>query len=503
MRIFDHARRYHQISKYTFNDIKSTYREMIYESKGIPVKNYKKNMVIPLEKKFDYDTSDLSADFETSSRFGLFYELKPTPVTLSQLSQLLHLSNGVTFIKDFGPKKIFFRAAPSAGACYPIEMYLAVNNVEGVEKGLYYYHPVDHQLVLLKKGEIIENLYHYAYELDFVKKAPFFLLFSNIFSRNEWKYQKRALRYSMLDCGYILQNLNLTASSLGLAANLLGDFKDDEINTLLNFDANDEITLMLAALGIPERPLKTASYTFGMNVTEIDQAMLSDEAQRTFYRKSSHTGPGEGLVTVEVKLPFRKIPAVKKPSHHLIDLPKPMEKFGMSTFRTIENRRSVHNFQRISIDVNDLATLLHFLYQIPSLYNFPAFYTYIVVNDVEKLTNGLYYYHQTDHKLELFKKGTFRGDISYLTLAQDAVFNASVAIFFACNFKELDIFSDRGYRYAHFNIGMASEAVYLVASALNLGVRGIGNFFDEELSAFFNLDLPDEYVLGGVVVGRK
>lgn len=503
MRIFDHARRYHQISKYTFNDIKSTYREMIYESKGIPVKKYKKNTVIPLEKKIDYDTSDLSADFETSSRFGLFYELKPTPVTLFQLSQLLHFSNGVTFIKDFGAKKLFLRAAPSAGACYPIEMYLAVNNVEGVEKGLYYYHPIDHHLVLLEKGEIIENLYHFAYELDFVKQAPFSLLFSNIFSRNEWKYQKRALRYSMLDCGYILQNLNLAASSLGLAVNLFGDFKDDEINTLLNFDTNDEITLMLAALGIPERPLKAANYTFGMKVTEMDQGILSAEAQRAFYSMSSHTGPGEGVATVEVKLPFRKIPTIKKPSHHLIDLSKPIEKFGMSTLHTIENRRSVHNFQRISIDVNDLATVLHFLYQIPALYNFPAFHTYLVVNDVDKLTNGLYCYHRADHKLELLKKGTFRGDISYLTLAQDAVFNASVAIFFACHFRELDIFSDRGYRYAHFNIGMASEAVYLVASALNLGVRGIGNFFDEELSAFFNLDLPDEYVLGGVVIGRK
>lgn len=503
MRTFDHARRYHQISKYTFNDIKSTYREMTYESKGTPVKNYKKNMVIPLEKKFDYGTSDLSADFQTSNRFGLFYELEPAPVTLSQLSQLLHFSNGITFIKDFGAKKFFLRAAPSAGACYPIEMYLAVDNVEGLEKGLYYYHPIDHHLVLLKKEEIKDKLYRYTYELDFVKEAPFYFLFSNIFSRNEWKYQKRALRYSMLDCGYILQNLNLTASSLKLAVNLLGDFKDNEINTLLNFDANEEITLMLAALGIPGKPLKAAYYTFGMNVTQIDQAIRSAEAQRTFYSQSSHTDPGEGLVTVEVKLPFRKIPAIKKPSHHLIDLPKPMEKFGMSTLRTIENRRSVHNFQRISIDINDLATLLHFLYQIPSLYNFSAFHTYLVVNDVDNLTNGLYHYHHADHKLELLKKGTFRGDISYLTLAQDAVFNASVAIFFACNFKELDIFSDRGYRYAHFNIGMASEAAYLVASALNLGVRGIGNFFDDELSSFFNLDLPDEYILGGIVVGRK
>ena len=137
------------------------------------------------------------------------------------------------------------------------------------------------------------------------------------------------------------------------------------------------------------------------------------------------------------------------------------------------------------------------------MYNYPAYYSYLVVNDVENLENGLYLYHSSHHQLKLIKKGTFRGNISYLTLAQDAVFNCSVAIFFALDFEEINIFSNRGYRYAHINIGMLSESIYLSATALGLGARGISNFFDDEIDSFFEIGDSSRHILGGVILGQS
>jgi SagB-type dehydrogenase family enzyme len=157
---------------------------------------------------------------------------------------------------------------------------------------------------------------------------------------------------------------------------------------------------------------------------------------------------------------------------------------------------------RIALTQQELSEILHSTRQVPVLYNFPAHNTYLVANDVEGLENGAYKYHPDLHALEILRKGTYRGDISYLTLAQDAVFNCSVALFFSTDFNEINLFSNRGYRYAHFNVGMFSEAIYLVGTALDIGVRGIGNFFDDSLNTFFRVNEPDENILGGVIIGR-
>ena len=116
--------------------------------------------------------------------------------------------------------------------------------------------------------------------------------------------------------------------------------------------------------------------------------------------------------------------------------------------------------------------------------------------------NGVYLYHPLKHQVELLKRGTFRGDLSYLTLGQDAVFNCSVSFFFSVDFEEINMFSNRGYRYAHFNVGMLSETVYLLATALGLGARGIGHFFDDNINSFFLVDEPNENILGGAIVGH-
>lgn len=504
MRLFNSARQYHHMTRYSFDDVKAIYRELPPDSQTQPVKQYPDKKTIVLPKNFTEEVHSLSKSLEKSADFSKFFSLQEEPVSLAKLSQLLYQTNGVTLVKEFSTKKQYFRASPSAGMLYPVEIYIFVKNVEELQKGLYYYHPHEHLLVLLNTDINENDLAEGSFQLNLVSQAPVVFFFTSILFRNRWKYQERTFRYAMMDAGYIFENLVISAASLDLTANLIGDFVDQKLNDLLNIDAAQETCLMLASVGFPASPLKGENYQFGMNQPENDQIKdRFNTPTEGIYQNSSHHPASDDLVNVEVNLPFlREIPS-KEIQNTLIPLSPHDKNITVSTYKVIQERRSTHNFLRVPIKFEELSTLLYYLGKVPVLYNFQAYSTYMVVSDVENLDNGIYLYHQSQNQLELLKKGTLRGDISYLTLAQDAVFNCSVSFFLSTDFEQIDIFSNRGYRYAHMNVGMLSECIYLVATALGLGARGIGNFFDENINSFFRVREGHEYILGGVIVGKS
>ena len=506
MRLFNSAKQYHHQTQYSFNNVKEVYREAIPDAHKSLTKEYQGKNTIDLPTNFNLDQGNLASDFEKSMHYRQFQMLSSSAISLETLSLLLHISNGVTLKKDLTGKALFYRASPSASSTYPIEIYVVANGVDTLNQGLYYYHPLDHKLIEVGTGNFQTQVTSACFNIDSIAQAPLYLLFSGTFSRNTWRYQDRALRYSFLEAGYILQNLALGAASLGLHVNIIGDFIDSALNQFLQINEQDEVTLAVAAIGKSTGYTATETYWFSMPGQKQDTLESgSGPLQSRFYEKSSHDVSDKNDLNVQVNLPFKRSIEEKSPEQNVIDLPDPTDTMGdyASTLRVIENRRSAHFFSRTSISLKELSNLHHFMRKIPALYNFPAFNTYLVVNDVEKLANGLYLYFPNSHQLQLIKKGTFRGDISYLTLAQDAVFNCSVAFFFAVDFDEIDIFSNRGYRYAHFNIGMLSEALYIAGSAMGLAVRGISNFFDDEINNFFRLQKSTENILGGLIVGQS
>jgi SagB-type dehydrogenase family enzyme len=170
------------------------------------------------------------------------------PLTLAELSFLLWASTGIRAEKD----GYAFRTAPSAGALYPIETYLAVNNVKGLPKGLYHYSIKFNALEELKVGEFGEEVAHSALDQEMCVKAPVVFIWTVVFSRSKWKYRQRAYRYMYLDAGHIAQNLALSAVSIGLGSCQLGAFFDDEINSLLGLDGKEESTIYLTVVGNPK-----------------------------------------------------------------------------------------------------------------------------------------------------------------------------------------------------------------------------------------------------------
>jgi SagB-type dehydrogenase family enzyme len=162
---------------------------------------------------------------------------------LEELSRLLHAAQGIT------DQRRGFRAAPSAGALYPIEIYTVVHDVVGLEPGLCHYRVGDHVLEQLRVGNLRAEIMVAGIGQEMLGQAQVCFVLSAIFQRTRWKYRERTYRYVLLEAGHIGQNLYLAATSMGLGACAVGAFLDDEVNNLLGVDGKEEAALYLISMG--------------------------------------------------------------------------------------------------------------------------------------------------------------------------------------------------------------------------------------------------------------
>jgi SagB-type dehydrogenase family enzyme len=169
------------------------------------------------------------------------YAAKSLP--LEMLSRLLHAAQGIT------DQRLGFRAAPSAGALYPIETYAVVHNVVGLEPGLYHYAVADHELEQLRVENLRSKTVIAGIGQEMLGQAQVCFVLSAIFQRLRWKYRERTYRYALLEAGHIGQNLYLAATSMRLGACAVGAFLDDELNDLLGLDGQEEAALYMISVG--------------------------------------------------------------------------------------------------------------------------------------------------------------------------------------------------------------------------------------------------------------
>ena len=151
---------------------------------------------------------------------------------------------GVTGIA--GP--YFLRTAPSAGALYPIETYLAVNYSSEIEAGIYHLEIKDFSLALLKSGYMGKVLSELALGQAFLASASVVFIWSAVLRRTISKYGSRGLRYIFMDAAHICQNVLLASEAIGLKACPVGAFLDKELNKFLELEEGESVIYM-AALG--------------------------------------------------------------------------------------------------------------------------------------------------------------------------------------------------------------------------------------------------------------
>jgi SagB-type dehydrogenase family enzyme len=160
-------------------------------------------------------------------------DYKDKPLTLAEVSQLLWAAQGIT--GSFG-----FRTAPSAGALYPLEVYIFAGNVKDLPDGIYKYRPHKHELEMVVKGDKRNELYRAALSQSSVRDAPAVIVFSAVYERTTVKYGERGIRYVFIETGHAAQNVFLQAVSINLGAVVIGAFSDAELKKIIKMPDREQ-----------------------------------------------------------------------------------------------------------------------------------------------------------------------------------------------------------------------------------------------------------------------
>jgi SagB-type dehydrogenase family enzyme len=154
---------------------------------------------------------------------------KNEALTLDEVAQLPWAAQGVTH--DDG-----LRTAPSAGALYPLELYLVTGNVKNLSAGIYRYLPREHVLTKVAEGDMRKEFSCAALSQDFFEDASAILVITALNERTTTKYLERGKRYVHFEAGHTSQNIYLQAASLNLGTVAVGAFNDTAVKRLLNAD---------------------------------------------------------------------------------------------------------------------------------------------------------------------------------------------------------------------------------------------------------------------------
>lgn len=162
-------------------------------------------------------------------------------LTLAEVSQLLWSAQGITDSRGF-------RTAPSAGALYPLEVYIVAGRVQDLPAGVYKYRPHKHELFKILEGDRRAQLCSAALNQSSVIQAPVVMVFCAVYERITGKYGNRGMQYVYMEVGHASQNVCLQAVSLGLGPLTIGAFYDDQVKTVIHAMA-DERPLYIMPIG--------------------------------------------------------------------------------------------------------------------------------------------------------------------------------------------------------------------------------------------------------------
>jgi len=185
-------------------------------------------------------TGVLSVESALHSRRSV-RDFSPQSLTLAEVAQLLWAAQGIT-----GPGGT--RTAPSAGALYPLELYLVTGNVSALAKGVYRYQPLGHSLIRLADGDQRAALAAAALGQDWVNEAAAVIVVVAAHERTTRKYGQRGVRYVHMEAGHAAQNIHLQAVALNLGSVVVGAFDDDKVKKIVNL-SGDEQPLCLLPIG--------------------------------------------------------------------------------------------------------------------------------------------------------------------------------------------------------------------------------------------------------------
>lgn len=170
-----------------------------------------------------------------------------TPLSLAELAFLLWATQGV---RDVLHEAAILRTVPSAGCRHPLETYLAVLRVDGLEAGLYRYLPLDHALIHERDvANLPSRLIAATHGQRFTGQAAVTFIWTAIPARTEWRYAEASYKVIALDAGHVCQNLYLACAAIGAGTCAIAAYDQMLVDELLGVDGYDEFGIYLAPVG--------------------------------------------------------------------------------------------------------------------------------------------------------------------------------------------------------------------------------------------------------------
>ena len=420
------------------------------------------------------------------------------PEIVGRLSRLLFHTYGVTGVQEHPQGHQLFRAAPSAGALYPVEVYVVPGPRSGLDEGLYDYAVHRHQLVPVFEGEFYDEIVRSCFATPAFAVADALVILTGIFRRSSWRYHDRAYRRILLDCGHVLGNLSLAAESEGWRIAPTSAFEDSTLSQLLFLDPEEEGVLVVAPL-VPEEAVDAGGgMLFPVRRSPISRGPVpSGESLLHAVHRGSEIERDDPVHSPGV---VEWPPEEEEERQAPIPLQTTFSGLGEAFEDTVIHRRSSRAFTGGTIERAQLASILDHGHRTASpgpvrLLQAPErIATHLVVMRVPGLEPGIYRYLPESHEVLLVRRGDFHREIGHCALGQNLVSDAAAVVVHSADLAAaIDTYGDRAYRYLHLDAGVIGEYLNLAAVHLGVGVSGIGGFFDDSVNGL--LQLPESHAV--------
>lgn len=488
---------YHERTKYDPQTIAQRSRGLDFTQQPQPYKDYKLGTELDLKPYLEQP------------------ELSPS--LLGRLSHLLYFSYGITGVVPYPGQPFYMRAAPSAGGLYPAEVYLIAREDSGLAPGLYNYQVNSHTLIHFWSDQVWPALEAACLWHPALRATRLALIVTAVFQRSAWRYEDRAYRRIFLDSGHLLGNVELAASLNDFRPHLIGGFIDEALNQLLYLDDQQEGAITAIALAdllqvdqnLPATPTAIPS---GI---ETDYPTIADGDLLAYCHQATQIRTAD-VVYSDVANSTRRddkynFPFCQKVSTQSAPIDWDETRKGLE--KTLHRRRSTRRYTGEAIALAELISLLDFTYcpahyveqgldGNPDYFDLSLIETFVAVSDVTGLDAGCYYYAVHAQELRQIRFKQFRRELHYLCLQQDLGRDAAAVVFHTADLQlAINRFGDRVYRYLHLDAGHLGQRLNLAAIRLNLGVSGIGGFFDNQVNDVLGIP-PEEAVLYITTLGR-
>jgi len=498
------AWKYHDATKHSYTSVRANAHTLDWSNLPRPFKVYPTLEVTRLPR----ETPEIGVA-ALSALASAKVSAKQAVPDQEVLARLLFLSAGITKSKRYPGGETFFRAAACTGALYEIELYIVCGDLPGLAAGVYHFGVAEFGLRQLRAGDYRPVVAAATGNESSIVHAPLTVICTGTYWRNAWKYQARTYRHFGWDNGTILANMLAVATALGLPATVICGFVDEELNRLLDLDRQREVAFSLVPIGYAkstplERPPELSP--LGLPLIPLSKTEVDYPSMREMHAASSLTSSKEVIAwRGNGRKEKRAEPKEKLIS---LDLPKDGELPKDPIEQVILRRGSTRQFAQKPISLPQLSAMLD-----RSTRGIPADFVnppgsqlndmYLIVNAVEGLGSGAYFYHREKRALELLRHGNLRKVAGHLGLEQQLPADASVAVFFLADLhKILERFGNRGYRAVQLEAGILGGKLYVSAYAQHLGASGL-TFYDDDVVRFFSPHAEGKSAIFLVALGKS